>query len=130
MPAHLGVSSFLFTDFSVEPQRWQLQSPVPWVSVLHSPSGVGGVELTVLTWGSKMALALCSGCLSFIHPQGWEEWHQQFSPGVQRWPQGTPNVFSRKAGAWEEMKGTKWLTVEAPLLFAKSGGTDLRCCIS
>lgn len=54
-PLHLRVSSFLFTCFSVEPQRWQLQSPVPWVSVLHSPSGVGGVELTVLTWGSKRA---------------------------------------------------------------------------
>lgn len=74
--------------------------------------------------------ALCPGCLCFIHPQGWEEWRQQFSPGVQRWPQGTPNVFSGKAGAWEEMKGTRWLTVEAPLLFAKSGGTNLRCWIS
>ena len=48
--------------------------------------------------------ALYPGCLSFICPQVWEEWSQQFSPGVQRWPQGTPSVFSRKADAWEEIK--------------------------
>lgn len=77
-----------------------LQSPVPWVSVLHSPLRCGRSGVAVLTWGSKRA-------------------------------SGHTLVFSfGKSGAWEEIKATRWLTVKAPLLFAKSGGTNLRCCIS